>query len=144
SHVVPDKQGDKYSEFMNRRHTAQSTTVDEFVVADSGRIYGILERYKTLLLDKYPHTYVTRYEEMTSNFQGWLKELLDHCQLTITSELFQSLLQENDGLRPKEENVRRHLRKGKAGDYKEKLKTETIKCLNAKFSSLLDTFGYQR
>jgi hypothetical protein len=143
SHSVPDARGNKHEHFMNRRKTAQSMTIDEFVLWDSDRIYGILQRYKTLLIDRYPHTYVTTYEEMTADFQGWLNGLLDNCQLVITDELRRSLLEESDRLQPKEENIHKHVRKGKPQDYKEKLKTETIDQLNMKFASLLEAFGYR-
>jgi Sulfotransferase domain len=143
SHKVPDPRGTKYDHFMNRRKTAQSMTIDEFVLWDSDRIYGILQRYKTLLIDRYPHTYVTTYEKMTADFQGWLNGLLDNCQLAIPNNLRQSLLDESDRLRPKEENIHNHRRKGRPEDYKEKLKPETIDQLNGKLVSLLEAFGYR-
>jgi Sulfotransferase domain len=143
SHRVPDPRGNKYEHFVNRRKTAQSMTVDEFVLWDSDRIYGILERYKTLLIDRYPHTYVTTYEKMTAGFQDWLNGLLDNCQLAIPNNLRRSLLEESDRLRPKTEDIHQHRRKGKPEDFKEKLKTETIDQLNGKFASLLEAFGYR-
>jgi Sulfotransferase domain len=143
SHKVPDPRGDKYEHFMNRRKTAQSMTIDEFVLWDSDRIYSTLQRYKTLLIDSYPHTYVTTYEKMTADFQDWLNGLLDNCQLAIPDHLRRSLMEESDRLRPKEENIHKHRRKGKAQDYKEKLKTETIDQLNAKFAFFLEAFGYR-
>jgi hypothetical protein len=143
SHKVPAQEGDKYEEFMNRRKTAQRMTIDEFVLADSDRIYGILQRYKTLLIDRYPHTYVTTYENMAADFEGWLNGLLDNCQLAITNDLRRSLLEESDRLRPAVENINKHIRKGKSEDYKEKLKPETINQLNEKLAVLLEAFGYR-
>jgi Sulfotransferase domain len=143
SHKVPDPRGTKYENFMNRRKTAQSMTVDEFVLWDSHRIYGILQRYKTLLIDRYPHAYVTTYEKMTAGFQDWLNGLLDNCQLAIPNKLRRSLLEESDRLRPKDEDIHKHRRKGKPEDYKEKLKPETIDQLNGEFASLLEAFGYR-
>jgi hypothetical protein len=128
---------------MNRRKTAQRMTIDEFVLADSDRIYGILQRYKTLLIDRYPHTYVTTYENMAADFEGWLNGLLDNCQLAITNDLRRSLLEESDRLRPAVENINKHIRKGKSEDYKEKLKPETINQLNEKLAVLLEAFGYR-
>jgi hypothetical protein len=142
SHPVPDSQGSKYEHFMERRRTAQRTNIDDFVVDDSDRIYRILERYKALLIDRYPHTYVTRFEDMTSDFPQWLSGLAEGCRLTLSDELRRSLLEQNDRLRPREENIRRHVRKGKAEDYKEKLRPDTIDFLNKKFSTLLAVFGY--
>lgn len=143
SHVVPDMSGDKFEEFMNRRNTAQKMTIDEFVSIDADRVCGILERYRSLLVNKYPDTYITRYEEMVTDFQSWLPGLIRACRLEITDDLLRSMLEENNRLRPKAEDARRHIRKGTAGDYKEKLKPDTIDRLNTKLSSFLDTFGYE-
>jgi hypothetical protein len=117
-------------------------TIDEFVLWDSDRLCGILQRYKTLLIERYPHTYVTTYEKMTADFRGWLNGLIDNCQLVIANELRQALLAESDRLRPKAENIHKHMRKGKPEDYKEKLHPDTINQLNAKFASHLETFGF--
>ena len=116
-------------------------TIDEYAISESERFYTILHKYKTLLLDKYPHVYVTSYEEMTSDYQSWLKGLLDACGLTISDELFQSLIEENERLQPNKEDIHKHIRKGKPGDYKDKLKPETIKYLNTKFSPIFEAFS---
>jgi hypothetical protein len=142
SHVVPDRRGTKYEYFMKRRNTAQSSSIDDFVVADSERVYGILLRYKHLLIDRYPHAYVTKYEEMIFDFNGWLHGLIENCQLKMSTELLNSLLEKNNRSRPKEENVQHHIRKGQAEDYKEKLKPETIRYLDSKFSPMLKVFRY--
>jgi hypothetical protein len=81
---------------------------------------------------------------MLADFERWLIGLLGRSQLTITSELRETLLQENKRLCPKDEDVRRHLRKGQPGDYKEKLAKDTVDYLNRNFASFLEEFGYVR
>lgn len=144
SHIPPYGPSEKYDMFISQRQTAQSMTIDEYVVAESDRVYEGFSRYKMQLVDKYPNLYITRYEQMVNNFPSWLDELLERSQLTITPEFRQGLLEQNQRMRPKDEDVRRHLRKGKAGDYKEKLKQETIYSLNKKLGSILDEFGYAK
>jgi hypothetical protein len=143
SHVAPYGPSAKYEDFIKQRQTAQGVTIDEYVVADSERLDEILRRYKLLLIDKHPNIYITTYEEMLADFPRWLTGLLDRCQLTITSEFQQILLQEYERLRPKGEDARRHLRKGQSGDHQEKLKRSTIDHLNRKFASVLEEFGYE-
>jgi len=140
SHSTPPKISSRYEKFTQRRQAATEMTIDEYAISESERFYTILNKYKTLLLDKYPHVYVTSYKEMTSDYQGWLKGLLDACDLTISNGLFQSLVEENERLRPTKEDIHKHIRKGKPGDYKEKLEPETIEYLNTKFSSIFDAF----
>ena len=43
----------------------------------------------------------------------------------------------------KKENQHTHVRKISSGDYKEKLKPETIEILNRKFEGILKTLNYQ-
>lgn len=143
SHVPPCKHGNKYDLFVRQRTKARKSAIDEYAVTESSRIYNTLQRYKTLLIDKYPNIYITKYEDMITNFQGWLTNLLFKCELHISEESFNTLMAQNEHIKPKKENIQRHVRKGEYGEYKEKLSQETIEYLNAKFSSMLLAFGYQ-
>ena len=143
SHIAPDIQGNKYDLFIERKAKVRESAIDEYAVAESDRIYNTLLRYKTLLIDKYPNVYVTKYEEMINDFRSWLDNLLDNCQLNVRHDFFESLLERNERIRPKDEDIHRHIRRGESGEYKEKLKPETIEFLNAKFSPMLLTFGYE-
>ncbi len=141
SHSTPPKTSSRYEKFTQRRQAANQMTIDEYAISESERFYTILHRYKTLLLDNYPHVYLTSYEEMTSNYQDWLQGLLDACDLTISDELFQTLIEENQRLQPKKENIHKHIRKGKPGDHADKLKPETIEYLNTKFAPIFNAFN---
>jgi len=142
SHAVPSRRGNKYAKFMRMRQKARQLTVDEYVIGESDRLYNTFQRYINLLLNRYPRIYLTRYEDMTSNFQAWLEKLLDYCELKVSGELLRSFLEESKKLRPKKEDIYQHDRKGIPGDYKEKLKQETIDYLNLKFSSVLAKFDF--
>jgi len=107
-------------------------------------VYDTYVRYQKLLLEKYPNTYRTTYEHMVSDFSGWLRSLLDYCELNIRRDLFELLLQENARMKPQEENIQQHVRKGQPGDYRNKLKRETMNYLNEKFASILVMFGYDQ
>jgi hypothetical protein len=143
SHAAPYGPSAKYDEFLKQRQAAQSMTIDEYVISDSERLHEILRRYTLVLLDKHPHVYVTTYEQMVTDFQRWLTNLFDRCELRVSAELSERLLRENECLRPQNEDVRRHLRKGQSGDYREKLQKKTIDYLNAKFEPVLKEFGYE-
>jgi hypothetical protein len=143
SHIAPDIHGNKYELFVEQREKARESAIDEYTVAESDRVYNTLQRYKTLLIDKYPNVYITKYEDMINDFRGWLNNLLYNCELNIRPDFFTALLERNERIRPKDEDIHRHIRKGKPGEYKEKLKQETIEFLNAKFSPMLLTFGYE-
>ncbi len=143
SHVAPDHRGNKHELFVEQRARAKKTAIDEYAIAESDRVYKTMKRFKTLLLDKYPNVYVTKYEDMVNDFGGWLNNLLDNIEINIRHDFFKTLLERNERIRPKYENIHRHLRKGQPGEYKEKLKQETIDFLNAKFLPMLLCFGYK-
>ncbi len=140
SHSIPPITSNRHEEYIRKRKNAQEITIDDHVISESDRVFNILNRYQTELLVPYPHVYLTSYEKMTSNFEGWLKYLLEACELEISSQTFQKLVEDNKRLQPKEENIYKHIRKGKPGDYLDKLQPETIEYLNIKFSPIFDTF----
>lgn len=142
SHVEPTYGTPKYDTFREQRIFAQSVSVDDYVISQCEACLEVYSRYKTLLLDKHPKLYITKYEEMVSDFEEWLSSLINYCQFDVSNELYQEIVSANDRLRPRAENVKKHIRKGKAGDYKEKLKTETIGFIESKLSSILASFGY--
>lgn len=142
SHVAPGKESGKRKEFFEMRARAQASAIDEYVLAESDRTLANYERYKRLLTERYPGAYVTQYEHMTADFAGWLKALLEYCELDVPVSLFTKLVQEHDAKRPRQENVQQHTRKGRPGDYLEKLQPVTITQLNHKFAAILDAYGY--
>jgi len=143
SHPEPSKRISKYDGFMEKRRTARQITIDEYVIGESDRVHNVYQRYLTQLLNHYPQVYLTTYEDMASDFRIWLEGLLEYCELEISNELLQSLLKDSEQLQPKKEVIYQHIRKGKPGDHKEKLKQETIDYLNSKFSSILKEFEYR-
>ncbi len=142
SHSEPSRRGNKYDKFMQMRRKARQVTIDEYAESECGRVHATYQRYIDLLLDRYSHVYVTKYEEMATDFQAWLKNLLAYCQLEISDELLASLQKEAQHLRPKQEDIHQHVRKGMPGDYKVKLSPETVNSLDSKFFPILRRFGY--
>ena len=140
SHSIPPITSNRHEEYIRKRKNAQEITIDDHVISESDRVLNILNRYQNELLVPYPHVHLTSYEKMTSNFEGWLKGLLDASELEISSHTFQKLVEDNKQLQPKEENIYKHIRKGKPGDYLDKLQPETIEYLNNKFSPILETY----
>ena len=142
SHPVPDEMGDKLDSFLKIRTRARQSTIDDYVISESDRIYGIFCRYQTLLLERYENTYLTSYERMVTEFEGWLTDLLRYCEFSLGSGLMQSLLEENERIRPKGERIHKHVRRGKPGDYREKLQPDTVRYLDEKLETVLVRYGY--
>ena len=142
SHTAPAIHGNKYERFVRERANAVKSAIDDYAAAENERIYNAMLQYKILLIDKYPNVYLTKYEEMINDFPDWLHNLLDYCELNIRSDAFTALVEKNERMRPKDENIHQHIRRGKPGEYKEKLNPETIEYLNQKFLPMLLTFKY--
>jgi len=142
SHVVPEATGNKREPFLQKRAQVRQMSIDEFVLDAAERERSIYQRYTDLLVSRYPNALLTRYEEMTSNFDSWLDELLTYCQLEISAALRQEIKAEAEKMRPKTENIHAHVRKGQPGDYLEKLQPQTIVRLNEIFSQVLRDYRY--
>ena len=142
SHAEPSPRGNKLDDFMVMRRKAQDVPIDDYVISESGRVKENYQRYISRLLEPYPHVHAAKYEEMIVDFPSWLESLLQYCGLEISARLFQSLADEAARLRPVREDVHKHIRKGKSGDYKEKLKASSIDLLNTTFSNVLAYFNY--
>lgn len=142
SHPEPTSISSKYEGFHINRKLVKHQSLEEFALQSWEKINGILERYRDQLLIKYPHVYVTKYEDMVSDFESWLSDLIRACQLEVSQKLKDHLIQQYYISRPKKENQQSQFRKGVSGDYKNKLSDETISFLNEKFSTVLDYYQY--
>lgn len=144
SHPAPHNMGNKQDDFISQREHAINSTIDDYAISESDRVYDVFFRYQTLLSDKYNNIYLTTYEQMVSDFETWLTGLINYCELNVSSKFIQSLLKENEDMKPKKENIHKHIRKGKPGDYKEKLHPETIEYLNKKFEPIFRKYHYNQ
>jgi len=140
SHSIPPETSNRHNEYVEHRASARDMTVDEHVLSQSDRVFDILQRYQKLLVEEYPHVFVTSYEEMTTDFEAWLHRLFYACDLQVSDSMFDRFIAYNRKIQPSDENKYQHIRKGKPGDYLDKLKPDTITALNDKFSSLLAAF----
>jgi hypothetical protein len=121
-----------------------------------GSVYDRYVRYFKGIVGR-PNVIVLSYEEMVLNFPSWLSKFLAGFELSDAEETFEFVRSrieiQNDVTRSfptgREgtlelggEDIWSHRRKATPGDYKEKLKPETILKLNARFSEVLDVLGY--
>jgi hypothetical protein len=140
SHAEPEVEEARES-FEQFRAYARSLGVDGYVTALCEDTRQSYQRYLDFLA-VHPQVYLTRYEEMLADFPAWLAGLLDYCQLEISTALEQKLLAEARIAQPSGEDVSRHRRQGKSGDYRKKLKPETIDYLNRELAPILERLDY--
>jgi hypothetical protein len=142
SHAVPEKTGNKRASFLKKREAAKNMSIDAFVLKEYPVVLSRFRAYKNELIEEYDNVTVLRYEDMITNYRGWLKRLAEGGGLNVSDPLFKRLTTEFEEKSVRSENKYRHVRKATAGDYKEKLQPETIHNLNEKFSPYMRFFGY--
>jgi hypothetical protein len=106
---------------------------------------NISDRYSTYLREVVgkPNALLVSYEEMVLNFGDWLTKLLSAFELPDSDETYRFVTARHaETVKPAGENVWSHKRKVTPGDYKEKLRPETIATLNSRFKEVLDALGY--
>ena len=140
SHPLP-KGENKIEFFTKKRSFARNAEIDQYVIAFSDHVQQVYQRYLDLLVNK-TNVHITKYEDMIANFPVWLDNLLDYCDLKISYQLKQELLDEAYQSRLTKENVSNHMRQVTPEDYKRKLQPETIDQLNSSLSSILAEFKY--
>lgn len=142
SHAVPEKTGNKRDSFLKKREATKNMSIDAFVLKEYPVVLSRFRAYKNELTEVYDNVTVLRYEDMITNYNGWLKGLVDGGGFSVSDTLFNRLIAEFEDKRVRTENKYRHVRKAAAGDYKEKLQPETIRKLNKIFSPYMVFFGY--
>ncbi|MBA3881221.1 MAG: sulfotransferase domain-containing protein [Chthoniobacterales bacterium] len=146
-----------------RREVAEAG-IDKFVLDMSGAEYvryqgdygtggnfkehigNVLERYEQYQREIVgrPNTVLVRYEMMVADFSTWLAQVVSRFESVNHNETYEfaAAARAHETRRPAAENISLHKRKVTPGDYKEKLKPQTIAELNRRFSNLLTAFGF--
>lgn len=140
SHSIPPASSSRHQEYLRKRKEARKMTVDEHVLSKSDRMLTIYNNYLEGLLGHHQDPFMTSYEQMTADFPAWLERLLTYCGFEIRERDFQQLVERHQALQPDQEDKQEHIRKGKPGDYLDKLQPETIAQLNEKYSLILEEF----
>jgi len=111
-----------------------------------GRYIGnVYDRYATYLREivSKPNAVVISYEEMVLDFASWLRKFLAPFELADADETYKLVMRRHaKTVKPAGEDIWSHKRRVTPGDYKEKLRPETISKLNVRFRQVLDALGY--
>jgi hypothetical protein len=82
---------------------------------------------------------------MVLNYSYWLKSIIDAFEFGDSSNIaheYYFLKYKDEFKIPKEENIYSHKRAVKPGNYRDKLKPQTINQLNQVFAEFLNKYGY--
>ena len=147
SHAVPPVTSSKRDRFLEGRKTALEQDIDSYVLS---RMTACESTFASLASGAQRNSSnppgILRYEEMIANYESWLNNLIGITGLSVSETFRKSLILENLKLRKlmdNRESPSSHHRKGKQGDYKEKLRGDTIVKLNIFLEERLRDFGYE-
>ncbi|HLO15690.1 MAG TPA: sulfotransferase domain-containing protein [Anaerolineales bacterium] len=144
SHGLPIEGSMRHDGFVQERMRAREMSLDDYACDQSSWVKGVYERYYNLLVKKYPPSfyYYTSYEAMVGDYPRWLKDLLAYLELDVPTSLVDALIDKNERSRPAQEDIYKHRRLGRSGDYLEKISPKTISYLNEDLKEMLSVFGY--
>lgn len=126
--------------FINKRRHALEVGIDQHVKDMSDRFFNTYTNYIHNYLDK-RNVLLVRYEDMVSDFANELRRILDFINYSKSEEAI-IYWSHNPPFLIDTENQFKHKRKVIPGDYKDKLKPDTIQYLNKKFKFILERLGY--
>lgn len=137
SHVVPFY----HHAFKRNRAQASKMELNEFVIKKAGEYLSSFLRYQKKLPAESLVTY--RYEDVIYKKRSWLADLVIKLDLPRNKKLIRMMADKYDVF-PQREDERQHIRQVHPGNYRAKLKPETIEALNEKLSPFLDQYGYEK
>lgn len=147
------------------RREAAERGIDAFVLAKAGgddssypgdygtgghvtHLIGTLPRryqdYVDHLLGR-PNVTLLRYEEMVSDYRGWLTKISRPFPLADRAGIIEALVaRSGEFFPPRPRDLMTHVRQIAPGDHRRKLRPATIERLNRIFGPVLDALGYSR
>jgi hypothetical protein len=92
-----------------------------------------------------PNVTVLRYEDMVTDYRGWLRRFVAPFPISDKRQLIEDLVAQSAILFPKRDvDVMNHIRHIAPGDHKAKLLPSTISRLDDIYSDVLTRLGYER
>lgn len=137
SHRLPEKGKEA---FLERINVNADLDIDEYVIRLAGNHLNKLRAYRKHL--NFDLVLLRRYEDIYFNKRQFLADIFEHFRLPVSADVLDQVAERND-IRPKSEEITKHIRKGTPGDHREKLKPETIASLNETFGETCRSFGYE-
>jgi hypothetical protein len=136
SHALPDKNPEQFASLFNKSSTFD---LDTYVLAAA-------QSYRSRLMDYHymmgsDNVLLRRYEDVYFDKFGFLKDVFAHFEFDVPLDVLAKVAKQHD-VRPVEERVGAHIRKGLPGDHVEKLAPATIARLNQVFAEACRDFGY--
>jgi hypothetical protein len=140
SHTLPFRSPHQAVYLKKRLETAKQT-VDEYAIAQAERVRGIYSEYVHKLLSR-PYARLLKYEDMIHDPEQWTRSLAAALEVSCSETDIGQVIELGGFRLDRNEDIHRHIRTGKTGDYARKLRGETIDVLNEKLRDVLLALDY--
>lgn len=137
THALPSKNAKR---MLAHIRASAHQEIDEYVLAHADNHLGKIVAYQRAL--DFRNVLLRRYEDIYFNKRRFLRDIVAHFQIDVPLSVLTKVAKRHD-LRPTEERVGEHIRKGHPGDHVEKLRPDTIEQLNRIFGRACRDFGYE-
>lgn len=138
-HSHPAPGGQAAEAFLEGRRALQHLSIDAAV----GEYLPTFLQYYQQFIDNLDldRTHIFRYEDVIYDKQKWTAELAKIIDAPISATDAASIAGQHDII-PERERIAEHIRQVHPGNYKAKLKPETIESINRAFAPIMQRFGY--
>ena len=134
SHCLPSNEA-----ASNHHKHAQAVEIDQYVLASAPLLLSKFTAYKDHLLSEHPRVY--QYETIYFEKQQFLQSIFDQFQIEVPATVVKQVAELHD-IRPTVEDPSKHIRQGLPGDFRRKLRPDTIAQLTEQFRNIGRDFGY--
>ena len=114
-------------------------SIDEFVLKKAGEYLSSYRKYQQKLPADTLTTY--RYEDVIYEKEAWLTDLVDKLSLRQDRALVHKIAQQFDVF-PEQEDQDKHIRQVHPGNYKNKLREQTIEVISEQLEDFLQHYNY--
>lgn len=139
SHVLPVQEGSAAENILQERQLYDGVSVDEYCLKE---IYRFVDELVGLTYFLNENSFVRRYEDIIFNKKHFFTQLIKYLDLNISTQTFDKALKFVD-VKPVKEDSSKHIRRVSPGNYKEKLKKDTINKINEKYRDILEIWNYE-
>jgi hypothetical protein len=139
SHGFAERGSTQFSRVMAELIKDGEMDIDAYCLYYSWMINSQLLSHADVISDR--KTLVLRYEEFVYDKLGLVRQLCDWLSVGLSSERIEAIAAAHDVF-PEKERADQHVRQAHPGDYRRKLKPETISALNAVLGRFFMTFDY--
>lgn len=138
SHPIP-KTGLLRDQMLKKREELEAISLDEYVLIQAPAY--LRHFYRTLQLETIPGVKVLRYEDIIYDKKQLVSTVADVMNAELEPSIVEEIAKRHDQI-PSHEKEDSHVRQVHPGNFRKKLKPETIDELNKIFSVILGKLGY--